>query len=104
MDELLKAVKEMNREIEEMNQSIDEMRRKMHKTGLTKFIRPTVDELIKQGHKWENWYAWRPVKDLHGQWHWRKEIYRMRGNTYVDYDEWSWYHYGTDFDVLKGVK
>lgn len=104
MDELLKAVNEMRQQVEEIHQSVRDLNRKMHKTGWTKFVRPTVDELLKQGHKWERWYAWRPVKDTHGQWHWRKDIYRMRGNTYVDHDDWPWYHYGTDFDILRGVK
>jgi hypothetical protein len=64
-------------------------------------IKPTVSELLNAGHKWESWYAWRPVKDTHGARHWFTEVYRLRGNTYVDHDDWSWYYYGTVFDVLK---
>ena len=55
-------------------------------------------------HPWEKWFAWRPVKDIHGQWHWGKTIYRKVGNTYVDHDNWTWYHYGTIFDVLEETK
>lgn len=102
--ELEVVMEGMKEEVEQLRLNIAEMRRSMHRQGLTKFVRPGVDELIRQGHKWERWYAWRPVKDLHGSWHWRREIYRMRGNTYVDHDDWPWYHYGTDFDVLRGVK
>lgn len=50
---------------------------------------------------WEEWYAWHPVKDIHGERHWLKKIYRR----------YSWaksteqpfgkeYDYGTIFDVL----
>lgn len=52
------------------------------------------------GSLWKEWYAWRPVKDIHGEWHWLEKIYRKVGNTYVDYDNWTWYYYGTLFDVL----
>lgn len=69
-----------------------------------KVMKPTVEELIKGGHHWESWYAWRPVKDIHNKWHWFTNIYRLHGNTYVDHDNWSWYYYGTVFDVLRNSK
>ena len=43
--------------------------------------------------KWEKYYAWRPVRDVYGVWHWRTTLYRMVGNTYVDYDDWAWFFY-----------
>lgn len=51
--------------------------------------------------KWQSWYAWRPVKTVQGETKWLETIYRTPGNTYVDYDDWRWYHYGTIMDVLK---
>jgi hypothetical protein len=51
------------------------------------------------GH-WQPWFAWRPVK-VHGKQVWLKTIYRRCINTYVDYDDWKHYEYGTVFDVLK---
>ena len=53
-----------------------------------------------QEYYWRPWFAWRPVTTISGRRVWLKHIYRSRGNTYVDYDNWSWYHYGDDFDVL----
>jgi hypothetical protein len=50
---------------------------------------------------WKEWYAWRPVKDIHGKWHWLNIVYRKLGNDYVDHDDFSWYFYGTLFDVLE---
>lgn len=50
---------------------------------------------------WMEWFAWRPVKDIHGEWHWWETVYRKIGNTYVDHDDFTWYHYGTLFDVLE---
>lgn len=52
---------------------------------------------------WERWYAWYPVTDIHGCRHWREHIYRKIGNTYVDYDDWTWYYYGTIIDVLGSL-
>ena len=49
---------------------------------------------------WQQWFAWRPVK-IHGRRVWLKTVYRRCINTYVDYDDWSRYEYGTLFDVLK---
>lgn len=91
-EELEEATKKLRAEVEEMKKNL---------SSLQKWNKPSLDELLAQGHHWEKWRAWYPVKDIHGKWHWRKEIYRVRGNTYVDYDNWSWYYYGTVFDVLK---
>ena len=49
-------------------------------------------------HTWAKYYAWRPVKDVHGTWHWLKPMRRLMGNTYVDHDDWSWYFYLTEED------
>ena len=52
---------------------------------------------------WEKWFAWHPVK-IHGKRTWLKTIYRRKTNTYVDYDNWAKYDYGTIFDVLKDAE
>ena len=52
---------------------------------------------------WTKWFAWRPMT-VNGKRTWLKVIYRRRLNTYVDYDNWSRYEYGTIFDVLKDAK
>jgi hypothetical protein len=49
---------------------------------------------------WELWYAWYPVK-MHNKWKWLTHIYRIRiPQSYVDYDDWTHYKYGTLFDVI----
>lgn len=45
---------------------------------------------------WKSWYAWKPVKDIHGKRHWMKKIYRR-----VNDRDWRKYEYGTIFDVIK---
>lgn len=50
---------------------------------------------------WQQWFAWHPVK-IHGKRVWFTTIYRRCINTYVDFDDWSRYEYGTLFDVIKG--
>jgi hypothetical protein len=50
---------------------------------------------------WQLWFAWRPVKTLGGERIWSKRIYRRSINSYVDFDNWQRYEYGTLFDVLK---
>jgi hypothetical protein len=52
-----------------------------------------------KSHRWNQWYAWRPVRDIYGKWHWRENLYRMVGNTYVDHDDWTWYFYLTERDM-----
>jgi hypothetical protein len=69
--------------------------------GWVKYTRPGVKKLLDAGHEWEKWYAWRPVRDIHGAWHCFEDVYRLRGNTYVDQDDCAWYYYGTVFDILK---
>jgi hypothetical protein len=49
---------------------------------------------------WQSWFAWHPVK-IHGRRVWCKTVYRRCINTYVDFDDWSHYEYGTIFDLLK---
>lgn len=61
----------------------------------------SMNEKYATKKSWKAWFAWRPVKDIHGNWHWLEEVYRAVGNTYVDHDDWTWYHYGTIFDVLN---
>lgn len=51
-------------------------------------------------HKWERWWAWRPVRDVYGNWHWRVPLFRLVGSTYVDHDDWTWYYYMTEDDLL----
>jgi len=63
---------------------------------LERFLEPAV-----QLRSWEPWWAWKPVKDIHGTWHWLEMVYRKQGNTYVDHDNFSWYFYGTIFDLIK---
>ena len=100
MDPQLKAeLDEMNRLATQIRAEVAEMKKNF--SVLDKRAKPTVEELVKQGHIWTKWYAWHPVKDIHGRWHWRKDVYRMVGNTYVDQENWLWYHYGTVFDVIR---
>lgn len=100
MDPNLQAeLDEMNRLAKQIRAEVEEMKKNFAAIGVRH--KPTVEELLEQGHNWELWKAWRPVKDIHEKWHWGKEIYRMRGNTYVDHDNWSWYYYGTLLDVIK---
>ena len=98
-EEFQQRADKLRQEVDEMKEAFAELERAMK--GMNKYVRPTADELLNKGHKWQKWYAWRPVKDIHGQWHCFKEVYHLPGNTYVDREDWSWYYYGTVFDVLK---
>ncbi len=48
---------------------------------------------------WQPWFAVKPVKDIHGCWHWLRRIYRRERNRMV----WpsQGYEYGTLFDVVN---
>lgn len=52
-------------------------------------------------HQWQPWFAWRPVRTISNRVVWWTRVYRVVGNDYVDYDNWSWYHYADDFDLLR---
>jgi hypothetical protein len=51
------------------------------------------------GGPWEPWFAVKPVRDIHGSWHWLRRIYRREKNVYV----WppQGYEFGTVFDVVR---
>ena len=84
-----------------VNKLLREVEKMKRNFGIRGWKRPTVQDLVEEGHCWEIWFAWRPVKDIHGRWHWLKDIYRILGNTYVDHTDWAWYYYGTAFDLLN---
>jgi hypothetical protein len=51
------------------------------------------------GGPWEPWFAIKPVRDIHGQLHWLRRIYRRERNRMV----WppQGYEFGTAFDVIR---
>lgn len=53
---------------------------------------------------WREWFAWYPVRTIGGKLYWWTKVYRKCGNNYVDYDNWTWYFYADDFDVIKEVE
>lgn len=58
----------------------------------------------KEHRPWCPWFAWRPVQTVAGDRVWWRRVYRQVGNTYADQENWTWYYYGTEFDVLKDNK
>ena len=53
------------------------------------------------GSSWEEWYAWHPVTDIHGERHWLKKIYRKYNwAKSTEQPFGKEYDYGTIFDVL----
>ena len=48
---------------------------------------------------WFPVFAWKPVKDIHGRWHWLSRVYKRERNIVV-YPHMG-YEYGNAFDVLK---
>ena len=48
---------------------------------------------------WEPYFAWKPRKDIHGQWHWFRKIYRREKNRML-WPSPGW-EYGTFFDVVR---
>jgi len=52
-------------------------------------------------HQWQPWFAWRPIRTVSDQVAWWTTVYRTVGNDYVDHDDWSWYHYADEFDLLR---
>ena len=52
---------------------------------------------------WEKWYAWYPVKTIHGDWINREDVYRRAAipNSYDEKGIRVRYEYGNIFDVLK---
>jgi hypothetical protein len=52
-------------------------------------------------YDWEEWFAWYPVKDMHGKRKWFTRVWRRvtmyREDTYL----YAGYEYGNLFDVIK---
>ena len=72
--------------------------------GLYKVIfgRDGLPNIIeKKLRRWVSWFAWRPVTTIGGRKVWWQRIYRSKGNDYVDHDDWTWYYYADEFDLLK---
>lgn len=80
--------------------------------GLITFIRWVNDarcvgwrlrrfETLRDGNPWQQWFAWRPVRTVGGELVWWDTVYRQIGNSYADMEDWTWYYYGTTFDILK---
>ena len=78
---------------------------------MSKFIKTAVqkqwnihyhDDHDKPG-SWEMWYAWYPVKTIHGEWISREDVYRRTPspNSYDENAKRIRYEYGNIFDVLK---
>ena len=57
----------------------------------------------KPEYQWKPWFAWRPVTTIGGRKVWWQRIYRSKGNDYVDHDDWTWYYYADEFDLLKDI-
>ena len=74
--------------------------------GLYKVIfgRDGLPNIIeKKLRRWVPWFAWRPVTTIGGRKVWWQRIYRSKGNDYVDHDDWTWYYYADEFDLLKDI-
>ena len=59
------------------------------------------DRTISYRPDWQPWFAWRPIRTLSNRVVWWTTVYRSSGNDYVDHDDWRWYHYADEFDLLK---
>ena len=104
LEQFQKTAEELQVMSENLIKEVEEMKRNLRGTEWVRWKRPTVDELVAHGHTWQKWYAWRPVRLHTGPWVWRKDVYRLLGNTYMDQDGANWYYYGTIFDVLKATQ
>jgi len=52
--------------------------------------------------KWERWFAWRPVRDIHGNWQWCKTVYRRwQSDSKFPVMKYNRYEYGNAFDILR---
>lgn len=101
-----KNIKDMERALNAVFDQADQTFKSVDK--LFKTLEQHMDEVMTSPEskgEWETWFAWYPVKDLHGKKHWFKKVYRR----------YSWaksteqpfgkgYDYGTIFDVLKDTK
>jgi len=48
--------------------------------------------------KWQPMFVWKPVRDIHGKWHWFTTVYRRERNIVI-YPHQGW-EYGTGADVI----
>lgn len=91
MKDFDKVFEDMDKVFEEMDKVIQHMD--------TTF--KAVSRRAEQKLPWTPWFAWYPVK-IRGGKVWLRTVYRRPINTYVDFDDWTRYEYGTVFDVIRG--
>lgn len=53
---------------------------------------------------WEKWFAWKPIRDIHGKRHWMTKVYRRKFSGPAPWHSEPRYEYGTIFDVLKDAE
>lgn len=79
---------------------------------MAKFIKTSIqkqwnihymDDPYDKPGEWKQWYAWCPVKTIHGEWICRETVYRRKASPslYDENDNKIKYEYGNIFDVLK---
>jgi hypothetical protein len=51
--------------------------------------------------RWKSVFVWKPVRDIHGRWHWLATVYRREKNRVV----WphQGYEWGNTFDALRDI-
>jgi hypothetical protein len=76
---------------------------KFIKTAVQKQWNIIYDDPYDKPGEWQQWYAWCPVKTIHGEWICRENVYRRKAkpHSYTDTGEKIKYEYGNIFDVLK---
>jgi hypothetical protein len=53
-------------------------------------------------YAWRPWFAWRPVSDQQGRWHWLTHLYRRRQPPdRVLREQMRLYDYSTLFDLVR---
>ena len=94
----------ISKQMDAVFDQMDQVFKEVDKTFKT--VEQVMDEKFRQSmsekkYPWKKWFAWRPVK-VKGHIKWMRNVYRREiPKTYVDYDDWTRYEYGTIFDVLK---
>ncbi len=99
-NKIAKDMEKISNDIEQVMAKMDQDIDKMIKRA--EMIVEEFGQLEKAKEPWVKWFAWYPVKDLSGHYHWFEKMYRRKiPKTYVNHDDWQRYDYGTIFDVLK---
>ena len=91
------AMNDIFKEADKLFKQMDQVFKQVDKTMEEAFVAAGPEPR----KPWEQWFAWRPVR-VNGKLKWMQKVFRREiPKDYTNYDDWTYYEYGTVFDAIR---